>query len=538
MSTHRAERAACGAAPETSLDPAGDAAWEGTRALGHRMMDDMLRFLRDIRDEPAWRAVPEDVRVRLRAPVPWRGEGGERAYADFRELVLPYRLGNVHPRFWGRVQGTGTVVGMFAELLTGAINTNASGLASAASHVEMQVLAWCSALLGFPEAASGILVSGGSAANLVGLTVARHAMAGRAGVDVTRDGAGALPVSPVVYASVEAHNSIDRALALLGLGTVALRRIPVDDAFRIRVDVLERAIDEDRCAGRWPMALVGNAGTVNSGATDDLAALADIAARHGLWFHVDGAFGAWAALSPGLRSRLAGMDRADSLAFDLHKWMYMPYEAGAVLVRDAAAHRAAFRTGPAGYLGTSARGAEGDEHRFNELGPQLSRSFRALKVWLSLKAYGVDAYRRQIEQNVAQAAHLARLAEAHPELELLAPVPLNVVCFRYRPAGAAPGVRASGATGTDGADAVDLDAVNREILMRLHEQGIAVPTSGRIRGVFALRCAVTNHRSRREDFELLAERVVALGREILAGAGARRPPGEDLPPHIPQRTIT
>jgi glutamate/tyrosine decarboxylase-like PLP-dependent enzyme len=180
--------------------------------------------------------------------------------------------------------------------------------------------------------------------------------------------------------------------------------------------------------------------------------------------------------------------------------MYMPYAVGGVLVRDAAAHRAAFATGAAGYIGRAPRGAEADPHRFNELGPELSRPFRALKVWLSLKAYGVDAHRRQIEQNVAQAAYLAELARSHPELELLAPAPLNVVCFRYRPPSPASGA--------------DLDAVNREILMRLHEEGIAVPTSGSVRGVFGLRCAITNHRSRRSDFDLLAERVVAVGREV------------------------
>ncbi|HEX6536288.1 MAG TPA: pyridoxal-dependent decarboxylase [Gemmatimonadaceae bacterium] len=491
---------------ETSLDPLDAQEWDAMAALGHRMVDDMLAFLRGLRGEPAWRAVPEDVRLRLRADVPWAAEGPVRAYEDFRELVLPYRLGNVHPRFWGRVQGTGSVVGMFAEMLSGGINTNASGLASIASHVEGQVLDWCKTLLGMPREASGILVSGGSAANFVGLTVARHAMARRAGTDVTRDGIVALPHAPVVYGSVESHNSVTRALSLLGLGAAAFRKIPVDGDLRVLVDALERAIEEDRAAGRWPMAIVGNAGTVNTGATDDLEALAAVASGHGLWLHVDGAFGAWAALSPSLRARLAGLERADSVAFDLHKWMYMPYDVGAVLVRDAASHRAAFSTGATAYLGEALRGAEADEYRFNELGPQLSRSFRALKVWLSLKAYGVEAFRRQIEQNVEQAAYLAQLAEAHPELELLAPAPLNVVCFRFRPA--------------DRGSATDLDAVNREILMRLHEEGTAVPTSGRVAGAFGLRCAITNHRSRREDFDLLVTRVVALGREVAAELAA------------------
>lgn len=285
--------------------------------------------------------------------------------------------------------------------------------------------------------------------------------------------------------------------------------MPVDAAFEVRVDLLERAMAEDRVARRWPLAIVGNAGTANTGATDDLSALADVAARHGLWFHVDGAFGAWAALSPALRPRLAGMERADSLAFDLHKWMYVPYDVGAVFVRDAAAHRAAFATGtPAAYLGTAPRGAEGDPFRFNELGPQRSRSFRALKVWLTLKACGADAFRRQIEQNVAQAAYLASLVDAHAELELLAPAPLNVVCFRYRPAD------------VPSWDGPALDALNRELLMRVHERGVAVPTSGRVHGAFGLRCANTNHRSRTADFDLLVEQVVAIGRELVAGGRA------------------
>jgi glutamate/tyrosine decarboxylase-like PLP-dependent enzyme len=454
--------------------------------------------------------------------VPWAAEGAARAYADFKELVLPYRLGNVHPRFWGRVQGTGTVVGMLAELLAGAINTNASGLASAASAVEAQVVAWCKELLGFPASASGVLLSGGSAANLVGLTVARHAMARRAGIDVARDGVAAMPATPIVYGSTASHNSVDRALALLGLGIGSFRKIPVDDAFAIRIDLLEAAIRQDRADARWPMAILGNAGTVDTGATDDLAALADVAARHRLWLHVDGAFGAWASLSPSLAGRLAGMERADSLAFDLHKWMYVPYDVGAVLVRDAAAHRAAFRTGPVGYIGATARGAEADEHRFNELGPQLSRSFRALKVWLTFKAYGIDAYRRQIEQNVEQAAYLAERITAHPELELLAPVPLNVVCFRYRPA---DDPRMVGGDGDD-----PLDALNRELLMRLHERGLAVPTSGRIHGRFGLRCAITNHRSRRSDFDLLVSSVVQIGREIAAEQRAGAPAVDRLTP--------
>lgn len=501
------------AGDEWSLDPRTDAEWDAMRDLGTRMVDDMLAYLRGVREEPAWQPVPDAVRERLAAAPPMRGDGAEQAYADFRELVLPYRVGNIHPRFWGRVQGTGTVMGMLAELLAGAMNNNSSGLASVASNVEEQVLGWCKTLLGYPAWASGILVSGGSMANFVALNVARHRAAERAGVDVKRDGVHAFPRRPIVYGSTEVHNSIDRALVLLGLGSGALHRVPVDAHFRIIPARLEEAITADRAAGHLPMAIVANAGTVNTGATDDLEALSDIAARHGVWLHVDGAFGAWAALAPSLAPRLRGLAGANSVAFDLHKWMYVPYDVGAVLVRDPSAHRAAFTVGSAGYIGVAERGVEADAYRFNELGPQLSRAFRALKVWLTFKTYGIDALRSQIERNVAQASYLAQRVDAHPLLELLAPAPLNVVCFRFVPV-TRPGI--------------DLDALNREILMRLHERGIAVPTSTRIRGAFGLRCAMVNHRSMREDFDVLVESVASIGREIVGEMGSEREHGDEV----------
>jgi aromatic-L-amino-acid decarboxylase len=481
---------------EQSLDPED---WPGMRALGHRVMDEMMDYLQNVRERPAWQPVPEAVKEALSAPIPREGEGAAAAYEAFRELVLPYPVGNIHPRFWGRVMGTGTAFGMLAELMAGALNTNGSGLANAASHVEEQVLAWFRELFGFPDAASGIMVSGASAANLVGLAAARTA---RSDGDVLRGGVRVLGRRPVVYCSEETHNSVDRAVALLGIGSDFLRRIPTDDAFRIRIDLLDQAIEADLRVGLRPLCIVGNAGTVGTGATDDLKALSELAIRHGAWFHVDGAFGALAALSPALRGPLAGLERADSIAFDMHKWLYMPYEAAAVLVRDREVHHRTFAASAA-YLGRAARGPEADELRFNEYGPQLSRSFRALKVWLSLREHGVDRYARQIEQNVAQAAYLAARVEAHPELELMAPVPLNIVCFRYR--GGVPEDR--------------LDALNAELLMRIQERGIAVPTTGRVRGRFALRVANTNHRSRREDFDLLVESAVAIGREVARESG-------------------
>jgi aromatic-L-amino-acid decarboxylase len=477
---------------EESLDPEN---WDELRALAHRMVDDLLTYLETVRDRPVWRPIPDEVKAALARPLPHEGEGAERAYRDFLEHVLPHPMGNIHPRFWGWVIGTGTPFGALAEMLAAGMNPNMGGGDHVPNYVESQVLDWCKEMLGYPAGASGLLVSGGSVANLLGLAAARNT---RAGFDVRNLGLGAAPAPLTLYGSREMHSSIQKAIELLGLGSESLRLIPTDREFRIDLPALERAIQNDRAAGRRPFCLVGNAGTVNTGATDDLAALADIAAREGLWFHVDGAFGALAAIDPELRRLVAGMERADSVAFDLHKWLYVPIEVGCVLVKDADAHRGAFALRP-DYLKHAERGLAGGTRWLSDYGIQLTRGFRALKVWLSLKEHGLDKYARLIRQNVDQAAYLADLVRAADDLELMAPVPLNIVCFRYH-----------------GGDArrPGLDALNEELLMRLHESGVAVPTNASIYGKFTLRVAIVNHRSRREDFVLLVQEVQRIGREL------------------------
>ena len=487
------------------------------RRLGHRIVDDMLDLHRRHADEPVWRPVPPDVHSALTVSVPMCARDPQDVYEDFARLVLPYRVGNVHPRFWGRVMGTGTVGGMFAGLLGAAMNSNASGIASSTPLVEAQVIRWCQQLLGWDKSGleandgepGGILLSGCSTANLVCLGVMRDAMAQRLCGRTTRvAGIRAFSIPPVIYASSEVHVSIDRAVALLGFGLDSIRRIGCDADGAMLIDDLRAAIEADEAAGRLPIAIVGTAGTVNTGAIDDLAAIADLAQAHELWFHVDGAFGAWArlgqAISSSCRARLDALHWADSLAVDLHKWMYVEYGIACALVRDAKAHRAAFAH-QAAYLGAAARGAESDTNRFNELGPELSREFRGLRAWWSLQQHGVARYAAAIDRNIAQARYLAERVVRHPRLELLAPsgpdAVLNVVVFRY----AAP----------MGAAAVD--RVNAELLMRLHERGIAVPTTGMARGVRGLRVAITNHRSRQSDFDVLVDAVVQLGDEIIAG---------------------
>lgn len=477
--------------PEETLDPAD---WEAFRALAHRMVDDTLDHLATLRDRAAWQPMPPEVRAALDEPLPRGGEGEEAAYAQFRERILPYPNGNLHPRFWGWVQGNGTPVGMMADMLAAAMNPHLAGFDQAPARVEHQVIHWLAELFGFPLDSGGVLVTGGTMANVLGLAVGRHA---RAGWDVREEGMQGGPML-TVYASTETHGWVRKAVELMGMGHRALRSVAVDDLDRIDLDALAAAVREDRAAGHRPLCVIGTAGTVNAGASDDLAALADFCAAEGLWFHVDAAFGAWAYASDALRPRVAGMERADSLAFDLHKWGSLPFECACVLLRDAEMHRATFAS-PAPYLARTERGVIAGGLPFADRGIDLTRGFKALKVWMSFKAHGVDAITRLVEQNVAQARHLADRIEASPVLELLMPVQLNVVCFRYAPADLAEAER---------------NAVNQEILIRLQEDGIAVPSGTLVRGRYAIRVANVNHRSRLEDFDALADAVERIGREV------------------------
>jgi aromatic-L-amino-acid decarboxylase len=485
---------------QETLDPED---WESMRALGHRILDDALDYVETLRDRPVWQHAPPHVKAHFQGPLPLDPQPSEEVYQEYVQYILPYQVGNSHPRFWGWVLGNGTVMGIFAEMLAAATDAN-SGNASYHSnnYVEMQVLDWCKTMLGYPPAASGLLTSGGSASNLIGLAVARHAKAGFA---VRRLGMRGAPLQMIVYCSDETHSSVQKAVELLGFGSDALHQIPVNEHMQMDLVALKAAIENDRADGLLPICVVGVAGTTNTGAIDDLESLADICAAEGLWFHVDGAFGAWAAIAPMSRHLVAGMERADSLAFDLHKWMYLAYPIGCILIRDANAHRQAFSLTPT-YLahGEGERGMTGvDVPWLSDYGFELSRGFQALKAWMTIKEHGAARYGDLIQQNIDQAHYLAGLVEAAPELELALPVSLNVVCFRYTRADL---------------DDPTLDHLNKQIEVELQERGIAVLSIVSIRGKMHLHAAITNHRSRRDDFDVLVREVIQIGNELAPSA--------------------
>jgi glutamate/tyrosine decarboxylase-like PLP-dependent enzyme len=479
---------------EETLDPAD---WGALRAVGHQMLDDMFDHFATLRERPVWQPMPEEAKQRLRTAVPREPSDPGQVYEEFKRSILAYPTGNAHPRFWGWVMGTGTPIGMLADMLTSGLNAHGAGYDQAAPVVEGQVIEWIAELLGFPAKTSGLLVSGASVGNLIGLAVARNT---KAGFDVRREGhqdgtAGRL----VAYCSTETHSWAQRAVELMGLGSRSLHRIPVGADFAMDLAALRTAITQDRGQGFRPFCVIGNAGTVNTGAFDDLSALAEICRDEDLWFHVDGAFGAWAAISETSRNQVSGLELADSLGVDLHKWPYLPFEVGCALVREPEKHRETFALAPA-YLASACRGILAEPMRFADLGLDLTRSFKALKVWMSLKVHGADAYARLIDQNVRQARYLAGLIKQSPDLECLAPVALNIVCFRFR---------------HDEYDEPALEVLNQEILCRLQESGTAVASGTQIRGRFAIRVAVTNHRSRKDDFDLFVRAVRQQGNQLI-----------------------
>lgn len=478
-----ASRDALPEADET-LDPDD---WDMLRAQGHRMLDDMFNHIAGVRERPVWRPIPAETRARFREGLPRESVDVGDIYREFSEHIAPYTAGNIHPGFMGWVNGGGTVVGMLAEMLAAGLNTNVAGRDQIPIEVERQIVLWVRQMFGFPDTASGIFVTGTSMANLMGILVARSA---RIGPSVRQRGLLDRGAGLIAYTSVATHGCIAQAMDLAGFGTDALRRIPVDRRHRIDADALRAQVAVDRAAGLEPFLVIGSAGTVDIGAIDDLAALQGVCRDEKLWLHVDGAFGALGVLSPEIAPRLAGIESADSIAFDFHKWGQVPYDAGFLLVRDGEQHRRTFAA-PVAYLRRETRGLAAGSPWPCDYGPDMSRSFRALKTWFTLKAYGTERLGAMIARTCALARCLEAKIAAEPKLELLAPVQLNIVCFRYR--------------------ADDADRVNAEIVASLHESGIAAPSTTMLDGRLAIRAAIVNHRTGMRDIEALVSAVLEFG---------------------------
>ncbi|MGX9179277.1 pyridoxal phosphate-dependent decarboxylase family protein [Mesorhizobium sp. BHbdii] len=477
---------------EETLDPSD---WADVQVLSYRIVDDAIAYLRDVRERPVWREMPGDVRDFFTAPLPQSPTPLAEVYGDVSRSVMPYPMGNIHPRFWSWYMGSSNFTGALGDFLAAIQGSNLGGGNHAAALMDSQVVDWCKQMMGFPQSASGTLVSGGSMANIIGLTVARNT---KAGIDVREHGVAAIENPLRFYGSDQLHSCHRKAVEALGLGNNALRRIPTDAGLRIDIEALRAAITEDRAAGFKPACIIGNAGTVNTGAIDNLQALAKLAHEEDVWFHVDGCIGALIAIAPENAHRVAGIEWADSVALDPHKWLHAPFEVGCALVRDASAHRKTFAVTPE-YLESTPRGLASG-HWLHDYGLQTSRGFRALKVWMGLKEHGIEKFGRLIDQNIAQGHTLGTLIEAEPLLELVAPPNINIVCFRYR---------------GDGITGERQKAINTEIMLRLQEEGIAALSDTTVHGQHCLRVAINNHRTRRDDLDLLVRETVRLGNEIL-----------------------
>jgi glutamate/tyrosine decarboxylase-like PLP-dependent enzyme len=459
------------------------------------MLDDAIDYVEHIRARPVWQPIPAEVRDRFHEPVPRAPSDLSEVHGRFLSDILPYATGNTHPGFMGWAHGGGTPVGILAEMLAASLNANLGGRDHIPIEVERQIVRWMQTIFGFPESATGLFVTGASMANLIGVLIARDVALG---FETRCAGVAASTLRLAAYASEAVHTCVGRAMDVCGIGSDGLRLIPAQSGRGIDLAELEKAIEADRRAGFTPFPLVGTAGSVDTGAIDNLTALADLSRREHLWFHVDGACGALGILAPDIAPRLSGIERADSLAFDFHKWGQVPYDAGFILVRDGVLHRNAFATSAA-YLRREKRGLAGGPAWPCDFGPDLSRGFRALKAWFTLKVYGTEALGSAISQTCELARYLESRIRETSELELLAPVELNIVCFRFR------------------ADA-DAHRVNARIVTDLHEAGDVAPSTTVIDGRLAIRAAIVNHRTSRAEIDTLVQKVVAAGRALQQSA--------------------
>lgn len=464
---------------------------EAFRQLGYRAIDILADQLANIRDLPTRQPVPDPLRDQfLHQPLPETGTKPAQLLEDFAAHVLPYPMGNASPRFFAWINSPPAPLAVLAELLAAGMNPSVAGGDHAATYIEHAVLNWLKAIMTYPADSGGVFASGGSVANLIALAVMRHVKSG--GQDrATGFQTHAAPL--IVYTSTQGHGCIQKALEALGFGHQNLHKIPVDADYRMDLAALRTQIAADRAAGLNPVCVAASAGTVNTGAIDPLTDIADLCAAENLWFHVDGAYGGVGILGDGLAEQYRGIERADSLAIDPHKWLYMPVECGCVFVRDAAAMRDTFSLVPS-YLR--------DDRAlpwFSEFSIQQTRGFKALKLWMVLQQIGVEGYRQLISRDIELARVLQARVRSRPDFELVAAGPLSVTCFRYTPAGVA-----------------DVDQLNRQLAEIVQRSGQAFLTTTELAGQLVLRACIVNFRTTEADLDILLDAVATAGQSILA----------------------
>lgn len=479
-----------------ALDP------EQFRRLGYQAVDLATDYLAGIGNRPVFRPMSEaERRALLEQPLGEEGTAPEALLQTIAASILPYPMGNGHPRFFGWVNAPPAPAAILAELLAATMNPSCAGGDHAAIYLERCTVRWLMELVGFPmEGSMGLLVSGGSAASLTCLAAARQRAVARSGGDVRAQGLQGRQQSLVLYMSDEGHSCLRKAVELLGLGAQAIRTIGVDANFRMEVAALRAAIATDRAAGKQPFCVAASAGTVGSGAIDPLDELADFCAEEQLWLHVDGAYGAVGVLDPAVAPRYVGLDRVDSLAIDPHKWLSVPVECGCALVRDGALVRDTFSLVPP-YLRTEEGKGFGGLPWYAEYGFQQSRGFRALKLWMTLQQLGRAGLAQQVTRHNALARQLAELVDGAPDLQRAAPVSLSIVCFRYVPEGWSP-------------DDARLDALNTSIMHEVQEGGEAFLSNAVLDGRFVLRACILHYATTEADVAALVE--------VVRRTGARR----------------
>ncbi len=480
-------------------EPVRDLDWgpAEARELTGTMLDLWTELLERMPDLPVTPvAAAADVAAEMDLPIPEKPLPPAEIARLLRPLVFDHSALCGHPGFLAYISGSGTVPGAAADLLAAGLNPNVGGwsLSAGASELELHLMRWIAGRFGLPEGSGGLMTSGGAASNFTALKAARDA---HAPGNVRADGVDGMRL--VLYASEEAHATIAEAADMMGLGERAVRSVPTDDGFRMRVEELERAVAEDLAAGVRPFCVVATAGTTATGAIDPLPAIADLCARHKLWLHVDAAYGGAAALSPQLRPLLDGIELADTISFDPHKWLYTPQSSACLLARDPGRLRAAFSI-DAAYVREDAD-MSGRGINIGELGPQWSRAFMALKVWMSLAAHGTDAYARRIAHDVELARYLDDRVRAHPDLESTCPVTLSIACFRYAPGGV---------------DDATLDVLNERLMIEIRRDGRTFPSNAVLGGRYSLRACFVNHRTEADVVDHLVDAAVALGSGLLA----------------------